>query len=54
MRIVVRRLLGAISIILPITVLAFVMVELIPSNVAHVLAGDDASPDYVRRIGRGS
>jgi len=50
MRMVLRRLLSAIPIVLLITVLAFLMVELIPGSAAHVLAGDDASPENVRRI----
>lgn len=50
MRVVLQRLVSAVPVVLLVTVLAFLMIELIPGSVAHVLAGDDASPENVQRI----
>jgi len=50
MQAIIRRILALVPLLLIITLLAFLMVELIPGNVAHVLAGDDTSPETIHRI----
>jgi len=49
---VLRRLLGVVAILAVMSVLIFIITQVMPGNVAHVLAGQFASPDTVAAIAK--
>lgn len=52
LRVIVRRLASVVPMLFIVTLVVFFMVELIPGDIAAVLAGDDTSPATVARIRR--
>ena len=47
---VVQRLLAILAILAAMSVLIFAVTQLLPGNVAHIIAGQFATPDVIAAI----
>lgn len=50
MRSVVKKALRLVAVLFAVTAFAFLMVNLLPGDVAHVVAGEDATPEQIEAI----
>lgn len=49
-RYLIRRLLQFVPMILVVIILNFVLIQLAPGDVAYIMAGDEASPEYIAQV----